>query len=162
MSDLMIRWSDELLSFDLALDGADPAVDDGLETAVVLSLFTDARALDGDPLPDPAMGRRGWWGDAYPPADAAGAPATGDRHGSRLWTLWREKQTEETRRRAETYAAEALAWMVADGIAARVDVAASWAGPGILALAVTITRPGSAPLSYRWAAAWAALAQEAA
>lgn len=160
MSDLALAWDAGNQGFDIAFDGGF-SLDDGLATAVILSLFSDARALEGDPLPEPSMPRRGWWSDAWPPADATGAPAEGDRHGSRLWTLWREKQVEETRRRAEDYAREALAWLTEDGVAGKVDVAASWAGPGVLALAVTITKATGATLSYRWAGAWAAIAGEA-
>lgn len=69
--------------------------DDGLMTAVIISLFTDARAHDDDPLPDERVGvssdRRGWWGDCLP--DAQGEQ-TLESIGSRLWLLWREKDLD--------------------------------------------------------------------
>jgi phage gp46-like protein len=108
-----------------------------LETAVVISLFSDARAGVDDVLPDdtPARDyrsdRRGWVGDAIP--DIAG-----DVTGSKLWLLAREKQTEETRRRAETYARQALAWMIEDGIAKSVAVSGSWMGRGALRLDIAV------------------------
>lgn len=107
-----------------AIGAGDLLREDGLRTAVALSLFTDATARPDDPLPDGAGGdRRGWWGD-LPLADGQAE----DPIGSRLWLLAREKRTEETRLRAERYAREALEWMVRDGVAARVDVAAAWGG----------------------------------
>lgn len=77
-----------------------------LETAVLMSLFNDARALPGDPLPRGAN-RRGFWADVYDP--------DGESLGSRLWLLEDEKATPETARRAEGYAHDALKWMIDDG-----------------------------------------------
>lgn len=111
------------------------ARDDGLRSAVLLSLFLDARARPEDPLPDPRDGdRRGWVGDAL-------SPDAGDRMGSRLWLLSREKQTEGVRVRAEIYAREALAWLVADGLATALDVTATWRSRGLLDLRVRVV-PG--------------------
>lgn len=106
------------------------AEDDGLQTCLLLSLFLDRRARADDPLPDPASGdRRGWLGDAF---------ADDDRHGSRLWLLERAKQNEETRRRAEEYAAEALDWLVEDGLASAVRISAEWLAMGILGLRIEV------------------------
>ena len=55
---------------------------DPIDSAIVLSLFCDARALAEDRQPDP----RGWWGDAL-----AGQPF--DRWGSRLWLLAQRART---------------------------------------------------------------------
>lgn len=116
--------------------------DGGLRRAIVISLFTDARAREDDTLPDGATGlgnRRGWWGDILPPYQApTSAPWI---TGSRLWLLAREKQTAETARRARDYAAEALEWMITGGWATHVDVEAGWAADatGILVLTVSIT-----------------------
>lgn len=53
--------------------------------------------------------RRGWAGDAL--------DRRGERTGSRLWLLARAKDTEQTRRLAEGYAAEAIAWLARRGLA---------------------------------------------
>ncbi len=114
---------------------------DRLTSAVVVSLFSDRRAAVDDPLPDPAADRRGWVGDALSPGatGAGGAYLSAARLGSRLWLLKREKQTEATRRRAEDYAREALAWLVEDGHATAIDVTAAWVRRGVLALQVELT-----------------------
>ena len=123
------------LACDLALGAGGLEGDDGLTTAVLVSLFTDARAGADDRLPDPATANpRGWWGDALAWIDS-------DRIGSRLWLLSREKQVRETLRRAEEYAREALAWMLTDGAARTVAVSARWVGVGVLILDITITAP---------------------
>lgn len=72
-------------SFGLTLENGDIKQADGLDTAVIISLFTDRRALEDDATPDFTENRRGWWGDTY---DAQQRPI-----GSRLWLLSREKQT---------------------------------------------------------------------
>jgi phage gp46-like protein len=97
--------------------------------------------------------RRGWWGDILP-ANALRQ----DRFGSLLWLLAREKQIPSVLARAEAYAREALAWLITDGIAARVDIAASFPALGWLALEVAIHRPKAPPARYRFDLAWAAQA----
>lgn len=130
--DLVLRFPPLDGPPDLAVTAGDLIIGDGLLEAVWLSLFTDARAPATLAIEGPD--RRGWWGDALAPRPL----------GSLLWTLAREKQTEETRLRARDYAAEALAWMVGSdepavaGVTA-VAVAAWWTRPGLLGLRVTLT-----------------------
>ncbi len=127
---------------DLALDTSGLASDATLESAALMSLLCDARALSDDPLPAGAgSDRRGWCGDAL--ADQAG-----DRWGSRLWLLSREKQLPETLRRAEDYANQALAWLITDGAASAVSVQASWAGVGRMVLAIKVTAAPGAPAGW--------------
>lgn len=121
--------------------------DDGLETAVILSLFTDRRAQDDDALPDSSDDRRGWWADAF-----SDVPA--DRIGSRLWLLYREKQTLAVVHRARDYAQEALAWLVQDGVAQSVDVRAEIVRRGVLGLYIEIARPDKTVAKYRFEDFW--------
>lgn len=112
-----------------SIDPSDPLIA-RLNRAILISLFTwrRANASDNVALPD----RQGWWGDAF-------ADQVGDRIGSRLWLLQREKLTAETLRRAQDYATEALAWLIDDGLASRVDVTAERISSG-LALGVVVYR----------------------
>lgn len=135
---------------------AGPALlaDDGLYTAVVLSLFTDGLADEADEVPGRERapgGRRGWWGDAF-------ADVPGDRIGSRLWLLARQKMTPQVLRLAEQYAREALQWLLDDGIARAVDVQAEVVGgsnvPGIVGLQVTVVRSAEPVARYRFEAFW--------
>lgn len=142
MSDVRTVWRD--LGGDWLVQGPSLAEDDGLETAVVISLFTDRLAADA---PADAGGRRGWWGDAYAEVD-------GDLIGSRLWQLAREKQLPGVLARAELYAREALQWLVDDGVASSVAVQAERVRDGVLGLAITITRSAQPIVRFRFESFW--------
>lgn len=143
--DIKLGWRGA--TADLVLGEADLQADDGLETAVLISLFTDRRARDDDALPYADADRRGWWGDSF--ADRAG-----DQIGSRLWLLRREKQLSAVVTRAREYAEEALQWLLDDGIAQRVEVTAELLRPGVLALHVRIVRPSGAELNQQYQYVW--------
>lgn len=143
MSDLRTHYTGFLEGADLALDPLGLAPDGGLETAVILSLFSDARAAADDVLPGPGADPRGWWGDLLP-------LATGYRLGSKLWLLAREKQLPVVLERARAYAVEALSWLVTSGAASRVDVTASNPRDGLLALAITIEAPALGLRTYQY------------
>ena len=134
-------------STDFALDGLLLATDDGLATAVIVSLFTDARAHDDDAIPQGGSDRRGWWGDAYP-------VTAGDVLGSRLWLVWPGKQLADNLRRAQEFSADALQWLLDDGIASRVSVVASNPRDGVLALALEIVKPDGGLLALRFESLW--------
>lgn len=127
---------------DCGMEAGDLVAEDSLRTAVILSLFLDRRAEDDDILPNDSDDRRGWWADTVAPMTdygIGGGSASGDRIGSRLWLLCREKQLAGVLDRARHYAQEALAWLVEDGVATAVRVTASSSRPGWLTLAVTIS-----------------------
>lgn len=148
--DVRILFDAERMSGDLTLDGLGGlATDAGLETAVIVSLFTDRRARPDDVPPGAADDRRGWWGDALPAAEVP----QDDRIGSRLWLLSREKIVPETIRRARDYCREALAWMIEDGLATAVDVDCSVDANRLVA-AITVTRPDGGAVSLRHAILW--------
>lgn len=149
MSDLALVWDPTTVAADVAVEANDLARDEGLETAVLLSLFTDRRAEDSDVLPDGSSDRRGWWGDGFPVVE-------GDRFGSRLWLLARAKSSAATLARAQEYALEALQWLVDDLVAARIEVTPEIPRPGMLGLAVTIYRPNVDPAKFRFTRIWAA------
>lgn len=152
MTDLALVWDSATGSADLEFASNDLSTDDGLETAVMISLFTDRYAESSDDLPDGETDRRGWWADDPE-----------DRIGSRLWTLARSTDTADVLPRMVALAKEALQWMVDDNVAAAVDVEAeSIVGSGrdrYAVLAVTIHRPKVDPVNYRWNFNW--VAQEA-
>ena len=136
-----LGFNSDKKAFDLSLltSGGLKATD-SLQTAVLISLFTDRRAGPDDVLPEDAgvqsllpPDRRGWCGDALP-------ETPGDKIGSRLWLLARAKQTEETRRRAIFYAEEALAWLIEDGLALAVTVTAEWVEYQYLRMRVDVQR----------------------
>ena len=148
MVDIALSWSNELWRGDWRLnDEGTLADDDDLATAVMLSLFSDRTALPDDVIPDSGP-IRGWWADTFRDYPL----------GSRLWLLWREKETEITRRRAEEYGREAMQWFVDAGIAKSVEVSAAWVRRGLLELLVTMTPPIGERRIFRFPIAWAAIA----
>jgi phage gp46-like protein len=147
LADLALVWSNAVAAADLAMIDSDLASDRGLETAVLLSLFTDRRAEPDDKPPSgDANDRRGWWADEF-------ADVEGDRFGSRLWLLARSPRTNETARKAEEYSREALAWMLEDRVVSAVDVTIELTNEALL-IAVGLQRPGRDPVSFRFAHAW--------
>lgn len=131
--------------FDLAIKNSDLATENELQTAIIISLFSNRRAEADDILPDSVTDRQGWWGDDF-------AAKENDRIGSRLWLLNREKQTNETLLRAMEYAGEALEWLVEDGVASRVKIQASYPYRHRLALGVEFAHADST--SSRYAFLW--------
>ncbi|MCE8027551.1 phage GP46 family protein [Halomonas daqingensis] len=134
-------------ALDLALLDGDLETDDGLRTAVALSLLCDRRAEPDDIIPDGTGNRRGWWADAISDRD-------GDRWGSRLWLLDREKALPEVRSRAEAYAREALDWLLEDGVAAEVEVTAETLDREVLWLLVIIKRGDGRSIADRYQYVW--------
>jgi phage gp46-like protein len=141
MADIKTVFVDMTTGADYALDALGLVEDDGLETAVIISLFTKRRANDDDVLPGNDNDKQGWWADAYP-------IVPGDKIGSRLWLLSREKQLQSVLNRAQEYAQEALQWMVDDGVAGSVVCQAQIVRQGLLGLSIAITQPGSNTPNY--------------
>ena len=152
MGDIALTWNPSDGAADLSVIANDLARDGGLETAVLLSLFCDRRALEPDTLPDGNTDRGGWWGDAVP-------NVADDRIGSRLWLLRRAKQTQETLNLAREYAREALQWLLDDKVAAALDVLAVNLA-GVLTLQVGITRPTGDQVRFAYKLIWNAQAAQ--
>lgn len=127
--------------FDWAMDGPDLETDDGLRTAVTLSLFSDRRATDDDILPNADdTDRRGWWGDLPVDTQAQSDRPGPDLLGSRLWLLERAKATTQTAAKAKQYCVEALSWLIEDGVAHSVDVTTEWESNEFLGIGIAISR----------------------
>lgn len=139
--DLALNWVEDEFHFDLNMKNQDLEADDGVRTAVVISLFTDARIMTEE-KPDEKSSLRGWWGDMFPDVER-------DKIGSRLWLLSRSKQTTETLNRAKEYCLEALKWLTDDGVAESVTVETEFVSRGVLGIKVGVKRPKSTvALSY--------------
>jgi len=146
MSDYGLFLADGLI--DMRLLAGDIAADDGLETSVLISLFSDARATD-DLLAaiDRDGDLRGFWGDLD----------SDHNTGSLLWTIKRAKQLTSILERARRYAQSSLQWLIEDAIAKRVEVATSYPQRGWMLIEVFIYRPGNSnPVSYRYNYEWQA------
>ena len=137
---------DPKLGPDLGFDNNDLEIDPGLESAVLISLFSD-RLVDQDEVPVGEKSRRGWWGDLV-------ADSEGDQIGSRLWLLDRSKRTEKVRLLSEEYAYESLRWLIDDGIAKDVLVSSSWDAKGFLEIAISIEKPSGDQVNFKYSSVW--------
>jgi phage gp46-like protein len=117
-SDIKIKFDELTQEFDFKYNNGDLLREEGLETAVLISLFTDRRANDDDELINPGE-YRGWWGDEL---------SEDDQIGSRLW-LVKQKATQRNVILAKEYIIEALQWMIDDGVVSKIDVETEAQGP---------------------------------
>lgn len=159
MSDIATIWVNDpeyAGDYSLTLLG-DLETDDGLTTAVLLSLFTDRRDEDDRDLADQRTSRRGWWGEKFGP--------TNDRWGSYIWKLDRRKlagtdgagaTTVTTLADAKLYAEQALAWMIEDGVAERVDVETYIPKRNMIAWQIDIYRRDGGTYSEKFGLLWEA------
>lgn len=144
MSDTTTVWVPALGRGDWVQNGADLESGGDLVTAVLISLFTDRVANADDEISDGSNDPRGWWGDL------------GERYpiGSRLWLLNREKQTAETAARAKDYIAEALQWLIDDGVVARFDIDTTWIASGRLGAQVIANRTDGSTVAMNFTSVW--------
>lgn len=136
MTDAALVWNADAWHADIAIERGAVVLDGGLRTAILISLFSDARAPADAELPEQSADRRGWWGDDFPVTETRRGET-----GSLLWLLARSKITQATVNRAREYARAALAWLLADGIASRLDVQVEAQDGQRLAIRVELDRP---------------------
>lgn len=109
--DVKIAKNDDGI-YDIVLDGADFASVDGLETAIGVSLFTDARESEGN-VSD-AFRRGGWSGNLLTLKDDF-------ELGSTLWSLV-SRMVQNTFDLASDKTRIALQWILDDGIADSINI----------------------------------------
>ncbi|WP_250538703.1 MULTISPECIES: phage GP46 family protein [unclassified Caballeronia] len=138
----MLSWSGAYVSN--VVSGGYLETGNDLQTAVLLSLFTDRVANADDVIPDGTGDPRGWWGDLDEDSPI----------GSRLWLLDRSKQTQEVLNNARDYIVEALQWLVDDGVVASMDVQTEWTRATFLGAQITLYQPAGPSVSLTYAWAW--------
>ena len=153
MSDIKLTWDVDVLEAiaQFLVADNDVEMDAGLQTSVIVSLFTDARADVDDKLPDSNGGRRGWWGDAT-------SDKTGDSVGSKLWIHERDKLNDQLLLDIQKRAKDALKWMEDEGLAKSIVVNTERlhldSGDYSVALSVEITKPDGKKLPYKFEGLW--------
>jgi len=115
---------------DIEFVAGQPVMDQGLETAVYISLFSG-----------------GWWGNAISEQN--------EKLNSELEELYNRNLSNQTRLDTEEYVRKALEWMIRLGIAKRIDVSASLPIPGWLGLEITIIEPNGSEQNLRYSINWA-------
>lgn len=111
MSDIAIEYKSQIKEYDISILNGDLKECDDLDSAVIISLFTWARAAAGEV--DENAPRFGWFGDKI---DADSTDST----GSKLYLLKRKKITNQTIMDAREYIEQALQWMIEDGVATEI------------------------------------------
>ena len=126
--DLLLTMTED--GADISVANGQPAMDGGLSTAVLLSLWS----------------LTGWWGNAL---------AEGDEVlGCELETALQGTLSVQAMLDAEESVRKALAWMVTAGIAARVTVAGQIPRADVLYLTITIDEPSGTAASLRYSLNW--------
>jgi len=135
---------------DLILGDRDVDRDGGFETAILITLLTDKRADEGDPLPDEGGYKGGWWGDSI--------PVVADyKMGTKLWLLQRSKTIEEVPAQAEEYLKDGFQWMLDDGIIESMTVSAQRVDAdngSILMISLAFKRPEGQTVFYKFYYNW--------
>lgn len=131
--------------YDFSIDNNGMVESDAdIRTSVLISIFSDRRAQDGDEVVD--GDRKGWWGDTY----------NESKIGSRLWTLRRRKATLQTLRLANDIVKESLQWLIDDGIASDVVVNNEWSliNRGRMNMLITISKPDGTDVDFNFNEQW--------
>lgn len=126
---------------DIGITPPDLTTNKDLQSAVIISLFCNRLAEEGDPID--GNDRQGWWGDTY----------NGHLIGSRLWELRRAKQLQSVVNLARQYCLEALQWLIEDQIATSVEVQTEIIAMYTLGIGVQIYQPTGIQtfkFSYVW------------
>jgi phage gp46-like protein len=146
MTDIAIVWDTANARGDWQIVNGDLKAGSDLESAVLLSLFTDARASEDYVLPPGDDDPRGWWATTY----------LGYEIGSRLWQYKRAKKAANTNLPASIQAEclRALQWMVDDRVADLIAVTTGWITPTAIGIAIVITQPTGAKPNFTYSWAW--------
>jgi len=121
-----------LFDIGLNLDG-DFEMDQSYDTAIVVSIFTDARADESEIAE--SSNRRGWAGNEATP---------GREMGGKVWLWVTNRNTPAVRRGLASALDDCLAWFVTDGLLDEAPSAKSFkVNAGALGVNVGIPRPGS-------------------
>lgn len=129
-----------LLAGEHAFDGGTGLVDNqDLQTAVLISLFTDAQAGPDDVIADGSNDPRGWWAGPI---------------GSKLWLRERSKALPTLPALIQSDIEQALQWLIDDGVAAAVIVTAEYQDAKTIAAQVEIRRVDGTRFALRFARVW--------
>lgn len=116
-------------TYDLIIGEGDFVFTEGLDTTVITSILSDARASDTD------VGQARYRGGWLPNVEFQRANS---QLGSLLWLMEQRRRTTESLNLAVDLTEKALVWLVEDGIARSVQVFGSFQGEGAI-LDITIT-----------------------
>ena len=146
--DIRILWDNTQALGDWGLGQGDLETGQDLETACLVSLFSDVLATPDFTPTDGTTDRRGWWADPY----------NDEALGSNIWQLDRAKKTRATLGEARSYALHSLQWLITDGVAKQVFCNTMWLTPTMLGIAIAIVKPDGTQTRFMFGWAWSGLA----
>lgn len=146
--DLKVSYSKDTLDFDLNLKNWELEYDDGLESSILISLYSDAR-VSLEELQPGEISRRGFWGDAVDNPE-------NHNTGSKLWMLDRATITSELLESAREWCEEALQWLIDDRIAESVTVTTAYkpTDRSVMEIGIQIVRPTGNRVAYKFDFVW--------
>lgn len=136
--------------FDIAIENGDIANEDGFDTAIYVSLFTDARAPEAKVFQP--ENRRGWLGNLV-------SPVEGRELGGLRWLTEQRRLTQSTLNEVVSYDQQALDWFVEDEIAKNIAVSGEIIPQSGIALTINITATDGKTENY-YIPLWEATGQE--
>jgi phage gp46-like protein len=137
--DILVTQDSEGI-FDISIESGDIKGADGLDTAIAISLFTDARAPTN--LVPTIHKQRGWVGNLV-------SVVTGRQLGGLLWLVNQRRLIQSTVNNCVTYARDSLQWMLDDNVLKRLTVTGEIVPTeGILLTIVTTALSGITETRY--------------
>lgn len=119
MSDIKLKWDGSRA--DLEFGELDVVTDNSLQSAVILSVFTDKGH----------EGQRGCWFDTFEQEEI----------GSKLWLIEREKKIQDVPAKANDYVRESLTWLISEGVIKTVKVDSFIDEQNRLQIPIWVTKP---------------------
>lgn len=145
MADIRLVYDNTKMHCDWVITDSDVDTDADLETAVLFSLFTNARAPDGTQPPNGSTDLGGCWIDNM----------EGYSMGSLLWTIEGAKKTGNSLlTHARTICEQALQWLLDEKIVGSITVQTSWLNATALNIGIRMIKPDGSDISFRYAWAW--------
>jgi len=126
---------------DVVIENGDLIKEDGFETAILISLFSDAYVKEPGKL---FREKRGWWAEKL----------FNKENGSKWWILERSNITRQTLRLMEQYGKDALQWMIDDGIAVKIEDLAIKRENNIVDFYLVIYRQNQEPWKMKFEFNW--------
>ena len=145
--DIRILWDNNLALGDWGLAEGDLETGQDLETACLVSLFSDLLATPDFTPTDGTADRRGWWADPYSEVSL----------GSSIWQLERAKKTRATLGDARRYALDALQWLLDDGVVKQIFCNTMWLNSTMLGIAIALVKPDGTRTRFMFGWAWTGL-----
>ncbi len=150
MGDIRIVWDPSTGTGDFAMAGAGLALGHDLQTASLISMFTDAQSDPGDIVFD--NDPHGWWADTYAALEDPSLPViAGDRIGSKIYQAFARPRNQDTLNWLRDEVIRCHGWMITDGVASAVDAQTFFTATGGVGAVVTITANGTPSVfDYAW------------